>query len=162
MGGGGSKVGEVGRISMALVLEKSRGISEFRHGSTQSQKLLPGVFFGSPFFDPSMFSLTLSSFSGCDHFTHPRGKPWQLQSYNFSRRELSFLKTSSKRFEAYTLAGIRLLNQSLGLQVCFNFYWNRLNYKALQEPGGEAALLNGRDEDKELFPKGTLKPCCCC
>lgn len=90
--GGGSKVGEVGRISMALVLEKSRGISEFRHVSTQSQKLLPGGFGGLKFFDPSMFSLTLSSFSGFDHFTHPIGKPWQLQSYNFSRENFPFLK----------------------------------------------------------------------
>lgn len=46
VGGGGSKVGEVGRISMALVLEKSRGMSEFRHVSTQSQKFLPGGILG--------------------------------------------------------------------------------------------------------------------
>lgn len=130
--------------------EQSRGGGEDFHGTCTWKiqrdlwiqaclhpvsKIVARWFWGSSFFDPSMFSLTLSSFSGFDHFTHPIGKPWQLQSYNFSRRELSFLKTSSKRFEAYTLVGIRLLNQSLGLQVCFNFYFNRLNYKALQEPG---------------------------
>jgi len=49
--------GEVGRISMALVLEKSRGISEFRHGSTHSSVLawrIPGT--GEPGGLPSMGS----------------------------------------------------------------------------------------------------------